>query len=120
MFEEFTGSGYTALPDNLTIKDSPIHGQGLFANEIISKGTELGESHCFLMQDYDVETKTWNRKEWIRTPIGAFLNHSNSPNVTVETKGSGNTAFLIALRDISEGEEITVTYGEEIFNELGL
>jgi len=120
VFEEFTGTGYTALPDNLTIKDSPIHGQGLFANEDISAGTELGESHCFLMQDYDVETKTWSRKEWIRRPIGAFLNHSTNPNVTVDVQGSGNTAFLVAIKDIPEGEEITVTYEEEIFNQLGL
>ncbi len=120
MFEEFTGTGYTALPDNLIIKDSPIHGQGLFANEDISAGTELGESHCFLMQDYDVETKTWSRKEWIRRPIGAFLNHSTNPNVTVDVQGSGNTAFLVAIKDIPEGEEITVTYEEEIFNQLGL
>ena len=120
MFEEFTGNGYLALPENLEVQNSPIHGQGLFATADIPKGTELGESHSFLMQDYDVETKTWSRKEWIRTPIGAFLNHSNNPNVTVETKGSGNTAFLIALKDIPEGEEITVTYEEEVFNELGI
>ena len=120
MFEEFTGTGYTALPDNLTIKDSPIHGQGLFANEDIPAGTELGEAHVFLMQDYDLETKTWSRKEWIRRPMGAFLNHSTNPNVTAEIKGSGNTAFLVATKDIPEGEEITITYEEEIFNQLGL
>ena len=72
------------------------------------------------MQDYDLETKTWSRKEWIRRPIGAFLNHSTNPNVTVDVRGSGNTAFLVAIKDIPEGEEITVTYEEEIFNQLGL
>ena len=118
MFEEFTGTGYTALPDNLIIKDSPIHGQGLFAKVDISIGSELGESHCFLMQNYDLETKTWERKEWMRKPMGAFLNHSSDPNVTVEVRE--NNAFLIATKDILEGEEITVTYEEEIFNHLGL
>ncbi len=114
----FTGTGYIPLPSNVHIKDSSIHGQGLFAKEDISKDTELGESHVFLMLNFDGDTREWERKEWLRTPLGAFINHSDTPNAIVEIRY--NTAFLIVISDVKAGEEITVTYDEEAFLQLGL
>ena len=74
---EFTGTGYIPLPSSLHIKDSPIHGQGLFAKTDINSDTELGESHVFLMQDWDGEE--FKRKEWLRTALGCLLYTSPSP-----------------------------------------
>ena len=118
MINEFTGNGYLALPENLCIQDSPIHGQGVFAKEDIASGSELGECHVFLMQNYDLETKKWERKHWMRTSIGAFLNHDMNSNCTVDVRD--NCAFLIATKDIKAGEEITVTYQEQFFEQAGL
>ena len=108
-----------ALSDNLEIKNSPIHGQGLFAKADIPADTNLGESHVFLMQNYDLESKSWERKEWIRRTMGAFLNHSENSNATCRLKGDNKT-FLITTKDIKAGEEITVTYDEDIFSQMGL
>ena len=36
---------YRPLPDNLFIEESLINGQGLFANNDIPAGTDLGVSH---------------------------------------------------------------------------
>ena len=118
---EFTGTGYIALPKTVHIKDSPIHGQGLFAKEDIPSDTELGEAHAFLMQDF--QDGVWARKTWMRTPLGAFINHSDTPNAIVEVRTPvefPNTTTLITTTNILAGEEITVSYDEGTFSLLGL
>ncbi len=109
-----------ALTDNLEIKDSSIHGQGLFAKADIPADTNLGESHVFLMQNYDLESKSWERKEWIRRTMGAFLNHSDEPNATCSVGEGDNKTFLITTQDVKAGDEITVTYDADIFKQMGL
>jgi len=98
--------GSNGLADNLEIKDSSIHGQGLFAKADIPADTDLGESHLFLMQDWD--GSTWGRKEWMRTALGAFINHSEDPNCSISVNYA--TSRLITLKSISAGTELTVTY----------
>ena len=61
---EFTGTGYIALPTSVHIKNSQIHGQGLFAKEPIPINTELGEAHAYLMQDFDDETPSRTRRSF--------------------------------------------------------
>ena len=60
---------YHPLPAGLTIADSGISGQGLFTTRNLVAGTELGISH------YRIEG------ELIRTPLGGFINHSETPIV---------------------------------------
>jgi len=100
---------YKPLPDSLTIKQSGINGLGLFAKQGIAQGTNLGMSHVLVGSGI------------IRTPMGGFINHSNDANtVKVELKINGeddpllkiaiNKWNLITLKDIKEGEELTLTY----------
>ena len=63
---------YRPLPDGLTIKNSPIEGLGLFATTEIKANSFIGVTH---IRDEQFENK------YIRTPLGGFYNHSNSPNV---------------------------------------
>ena len=44
----------------------------------------------------------------IRTPLGGFINHSESPNCQVR-EHLGNL-YLVTLRDIEAGEELTLRY----------
>ena len=96
---------YRPLPSNLTIKESEIEGLGLFAAEDIPSNTYLGISHYYMV---DVGI--------IRTPMGGFYNHSDNPNCKKqEINFRGNLSVmseyhLYTLRDIKEGEEITVNY----------
>ena len=48
----------------------------------------------------------------IRTPLGGFINHSNTPNVIkVELQDNQYKKWnLVTLKDIEEGEEITIRY----------
>ena len=63
---------YRPLPDELTIKHSPIEGLGLFAAKEIKANTFIGITH---IRDEQFENK------YIRTPLGGFYNHSNDPTV---------------------------------------
>ena len=94
-------NNYTPLPYNLTISNSSIHGLGLFAKFDIPKGTKLGMIHYYV-DDFEI----------IRTPLGGFLNHSDTPNCSKETQKSiaGKRSYLITNRDIKCGEELTITY----------
>ena len=100
---------YKPLPESLTIKQSGINGLGLFAKEGIAQGANLGMSHVAIGSGI------------IRTPMGGFINHSNDANVVkVELridekddpllKVATKKWNLVALRDIKEGEELTVRY----------
>ena len=87
---------YRPLPDFVTIKNSEINGLGLFAKEDIKDNISLGISH------YIYEEKI------IRTPLGGFYNHSEIPNA--KKQRLFNKYYLITLRKIKKGEEITVKY----------
>ena len=96
---------YQPLPDHLTIAPSSIHRLGLFTEEAIEQGTNLGMSHL----KFDGEI--------IRTPLGGFINHSDEPNCVRAKLRYTNQAKLdyikwnlIVIRDIKKGEELTVTY----------
>ena len=92
---------YKPLPESLTIKTSKVNGLGLFAQEGIAQGTNLGISHIKLDE------------EILRTPLGGFINHANDANaVKVDLRDERYTKkwSLVALRDIKKGEEITLRY----------
>ena len=95
---------YKPLPDSLTIKQSGINGLGLFAKEGIGQGTNLGMTHVKFEETI------------FRTPLGGFINHSGNANcVKVELRMTNDKLDykkwnLITIRDIKEGEELTVRY----------
>ena len=55
---------YRPLPDNLTIGKSKIEGVGLISVSDIESAVLLGITHVYFEND------------WIRTPLGGFINHS--------------------------------------------
>ena len=87
---------YRPLPDCLTIKSSNIEGLGLFATTDIEKNTVLGISHILY------------EKEYIRTPLGGFVNHSEDSNlkkILIDDK-----FYLLTKNSIKAGDELTLTY----------
>jgi SET domain-containing protein len=91
---------YRPLPKSLTIKKSGIDGLGLFAIDDIKVSTELGITHIDLLDN------------WIRTPLGGFINHSTYPNCYIKEiiKQDKKCRVLYTLRDINKKEELTVYY----------
>jgi len=95
---------YKPLPKSVAVRVSPIHGYGLFAIDDILYGTSLGISHVFAVGFRD---------NYIRTPLGGFINHSDTPNchkVQSHEDSALNYYILQTTKDIKKGEELTVTY----------
>ena len=90
---------YTPLPNCIDIKKSQIHGRGLFATERIPEGLILGITH--------IEDDRF-RDGLIRTEIGGYFNHSETPNCEIIT--FGDIKFLKTIEPIDVGEEITARY----------
>jgi len=140
---------YKPLPKELTIKNSPIEGLGIFATEDIKKNTFLGITH---IRDEQFENK------YIRTPLGGFYNHSNDPNVIrmvsdalpklkfgdeidpkkkteeikngkanldnafyhLQEKSDAKYMFLISIKEIKTGQEITANYNLYTYPKTGV
>ena len=91
---------YKPLPDSVTIKESSIDGLGLFATERISKGTLIGITH---------HVHSHSQDGVIRTPLGGFGNHSDTPNC-FKLLMEESTWWIGAKEDIMAGEELTWQY----------
>ena len=102
---------YRALPDGLYISTSPVAGQGVFTSKSLPVGTELGMSHIIIAD------------EIIRTPLGGFINHSDTPNceklcprvekmynLTKTHYKSIKKYYVKVIRPIAEGEELFLKY----------
>ena len=92
---------YNPLPAGLMIADSRISGQGVFTTRRLVAGTELGISHWRI------------EREFIRTPLGGFINHSDTPNCQrsqIRIKPGFDKWNLMVIEDIEEGEELTLKY----------
>ena len=92
---------YHPLPSGLMVADSGISGQGLFTNRRLVAGTLLGVSH------YRIDG------EYIRTPLGGFINHADEPNCErsqIRIKQKFDKWNISVLEDIDEGEELTLKY----------
>lgn len=90
---------YRPLPDYLKIKESEIEGSGLFAVDDIDANHVIGITH---IEDHRFEDG------YSRTPLGGFYNYSDTPNC--ESTTEDEYRYLKTLRDIKNGEEITVKY----------
>ena len=92
---------YHPLPSGLTVADSRISGQGVFTTRRLVRGTGLGPSH------YRIDG------EYIRTPLGGFINHSDEPNCErsqARVKPGIDKWNITVIEDIEEGEELTLKY----------
>ena len=107
---------------------SRIAGQGLFAGQDIKQGIKiiryigekiphvesdrrLAEGNVYIIgldERYAIDGST--RKNTAR-----YINHSCDPNC--HTEQFGNTIWLMAIKDIEVGEELTYNYGYELNDE---
>lgn len=92
------------MPEGVCVelRDSPIHGKGLFA----TRDFEIGELVCP------------GRLNGKRTPGGRFINHSFNCNVKPEKKQ--DDIFAIAVRKINAGDELLVDYRASMRVNFGL
>lgn len=116
-----------SLDNYLIIKDSVVHGKGLFSINNFSSGQTItkiegeiinadecvkreleGNVYIFWKED-DIYIDVVNYS------IIKYINHSCDYNCDVEEDENGNL-ILIAVKEIEQGEELTIDYGyEEIY-----
>jgi hypothetical protein len=80
----------------LEIKPSKIAGNGVFTKKEFPKGAMIGLAHTNSQPSTD---------------LGRFHNHSENPNT--ESILIGNSRYLLALRPLKQGEEITTDYRKQ-------
>lgn len=99
---------YKPLPDGLKVSESRVDGQGLFSTKLLPQGKALGTTHL----------EVPDLRNIIRTPLGGFINHSDTPNCVIKTFKSdalpSNIVFhgLTTSRVIQTDEELTVDYSK--------
>lgn len=100
---------------HIYICTSRIEGKGVFAGENIKKGDVIqyvkGEAKFLTIKNKkdSLSHPNWigvGKNKWINPEYpNQYLNHSCSPNSGIKGK-----VTMIALRDIKEGEEISIDY----------
>ena len=113
------------MPDLYEVRPSPREGRGLFATAPIRSETLLMEAPLLLIpaseraalqstivDDYVYE---WDEHGTAALVLGvsSMCNHDDDPNAFLWLLPDRLTAQLFAVRDIAEGEEITVSYRAE-------
>jgi len=107
---------------------SRIAGQGLFAAQAIKRGAKIirytggkitreesdrrlaaGNAYIFgLNERYSIDGDTPDN-------LARFINHGCDPNC--QTEQFGHTIWIVAIKDIQAGEELTYNYGYEVDDE---
>ncbi len=113
------------MQDTYEVRPSPREGRGLFATAPIASETLIMEAPLLLVpgsertalqativDDYVYE---WDEHGTAALVLGvsSMCNHDDDPNAFLWLLPDRLTAQLFALRDIAEGEEITVSYRAE-------
>lgn len=107
-----TSSSTTAVRSRrFEVRESPIHGMGVFARDTIREGEYIGR-YIGWRTDEDSMYTLWveypeGQRGYFGTGRLRYLNHSTRPNAEFDGRD------LFALRTIRPGEEIFVDYGEE-------
>ena len=108
--------------DIVQVKESSLHGKGVFAARDIKKGELLVVSHMALIDVNDnlPEVLATLQFPWddqydaiCLSGAGSFFNHSSLPSAEISDRDFTNLVQkFVAKVDIKEGEEITIFYNE--------
>ena len=114
----------------IAVRNSPIHGRGVFALRKIPKGTRIIEYKGQLITDKEADRRYSRLHEnsphtmlfsiegglvidaTRRGNSARWINHSCAPNCEIEEEG--HRVFIDARRDIGPGEELTYDYNLQI------
>lgn len=95
---EMMDLGSSSEESKYYIDNSELGGEGVFAKQRIKKGEVIGLLHTIIEIRYKYDF----------TELGRKHNHRDKPNCY--NKLVKNQRFLVALRDIEKGEELTADY----------
>ncbi|MDO7173012.1 SET domain-containing protein [Mariniflexile sp. AS56] len=104
------------------VKQSPVHGKGVFASRNIAKGELLAKCDMALIHVNEnlPEVLATLQFPWIEeydaiciSDVGSFFNHSGTPTAEVDERDFDNLIqTFIAKTDIVKGTEVTIYYND--------
>ena len=114
--------------DNVEVKESPVHGKGIFAVSdipeekiiLVIEGEVIDGNECERREEEENNVYIfWNGDEcYIDTNNSQkikYINHDCDPNCYVEERDE-KSLYLMSLKEIKAGEELAIDYGyEEIY-----
>ncbi len=113
---------------NVTVKDSPGKGRGVFTEEYIAANTLVSVECALVLSDVD-DLRSHKLFQYlcalgnsltITLGVGSLMNHSEQPNIRVERLVQEERFEFYSLRDISPGEELTHRYVRQLwFSPIG-
>ncbi len=113
-------------PKKICIKNSPVHGLGIFATEkiiggelieecpILSLPMKFGETSSLFIDyrfNWPSGSSQWE-EQVVALGFASLYNHSESPNAYWFSNYEKRTFSFVSSRDIEPGEEIFVWYGD--------
>jgi hypothetical protein len=116
-------------PDYIIVLDSPIQGRGIFTTKpceagevlMIIAGETINADECLRREEQENNVYIFYHDDdtYIDTAMTEkirYINHSCEPNAEVKDRDH-ESLYLVALRTIQAGEEITIDYDyEEIYD----
>ena len=119
------------VSNKIEIKQSSVHGLGVFAKETIEEketievsrllrlGWRMKYQYDNVIRDYCWtpsckcnECQMHGTAMYIALGFGSLYNHSDTPNTDIKLDYANLTLLVTANKIINAGEEIFVTYGE--------
>jgi len=111
-------------PLKIYLKDSPLHNLGVFSSQKIEKGEVIdvcpflsfpqsSNERIPVFSNYAFcypRSENWTTHALV-LGYGSYYNHSDTPSVEWDTNEDDRTFIFFALRDINEGEELFINYG---------
>ncbi len=115
---------------SIAVRNSPIHGRGVFALRPIAKGTRIVEYKGKLITDKQADRRFGRQQENSSHTMlfsvddglvidatrngnsARWINHSCAPNCKIEEEN--HRIFIDARRDIRPGEELSYDYNLQI------
>ncbi|WP_343524591.1 SET domain-containing protein-lysine N-methyltransferase [Pedobacter sp.] len=110
-------------PQHIEVRESQLHGRGVFAKSKIRKGELIEQAPVIFLSNAEKETLRFtklyhyyfllgNAEKQIAFSFGyaPFYNHSAEANAFYTFSGGKNTLNIYAYRTIEAGSEITINY----------
>lgn len=110
------------------VKQSPLHGRGLYAAAQVSAGTQLGTWPILILTEEDTarlkSTRLYhyvfyvdeNADGAMRAAVAfgaiSMCNHGTDPNAGFEVTAADATVTLTATKNLAAGDEILIDYGD--------
>ena len=110
------------MTELVEVRQSPLHGKGVFATRNIAKGEVIVESHMALIDINEnlPEVLATLQFPWMDeydaiclSDAGSFFNHGSQPNAEIIGRDFTNLVQTFAAKTpIARGEEITIYYND--------